>query len=160
MKVRSLVIGLLLAAVPVFSALPSGAQIRIVPREALDSLAHPALAADSLAFDFCPKGIDAGTLTTSSDPVRFEFRFRNASDSPVLIVKTTTDCACLKAFPGKGTVLPGEYGKVTADYYTEGHFGKFERRIFVYSSSSGGRPSAVLTIRAVVADGEECENEK
>ncbi|MGN0188203.1 MAG: DUF1573 domain-containing protein [Candidatus Cryptobacteroides sp.] len=154
---RGLVIGLTLAAISVLSVFPSFAQIRIVPRESLDSLAHPALAADSLAFDFAPAWIDAGTLTASAEPVRFEFRFRNASDRPVLIVKTATDCACLKASHGKDAVPPGEYGTVTADFYAEGHFGKFERRIFVYSASSAGRPSAVLRIRVTVTDEKESE---
>lgn len=160
MGLKGILIRLCLIVVLVSSGFSAGAQLKLVPRRVLDSLAHPALAADSLSFEFNPKSIDAGALVSSADPVRFEFRFRNASDRPVSVLKVTTDCSCLKAISDKSPVLPGEYGTVTADYFTENHFGKFARRIFVYSSSSGGRPSAVLYINAAVTDGIECKKEK
>lgn len=160
MDLRGIVIRLCLCVMLVLSGLSASAQLKLVPRRVLDSLAHPVLAADSLAFEFSPSCIDAGVLVSSAEPVRFEFRFRNAADHPVSILKVSTDCSCLKAFSDKSAVLPGKYGTVSADYYTENHFGKFERRIFVYSSSSAGRPSAVLYIRASVTDENESEKEK
>ena len=128
------------------------AQIRIVPRERLEEVFSPQLSADSAALVFERTAVDAPSLKEDSAPVCIAFPLRNASERTVSITRMVSSCSCLRTDIPDPKLLPGEESVITAIYSPEGHPGKFERRIFVYTEASEDHPAAVLTVRAEVAE--------
>ena len=110
------------------AAAPLRAQIRIVPRAKLDSLAHPATAAGGAeAMRFERTLIDAGHIGEDDVPPVYTFRWRNTGGKPLVVTRVQTTCGCPK-----------------------GHPGVFDRRIFVYTQLSDKEPTAILSLRGAV----------
>ena len=137
------------------SAPPLRAQIRIVPRAKLDSLAHPATAAGGAeAMRFERTLIDAGHIGEDDLPPVYTFRWRNTGGKPLVVTRVQTTCGCAAASWDKKPVAPGGEGAVTVTYRPKGHPGVFDRRIFVYTQLSDKEPTAILSLRgAVTASG-------
>lgn len=122
---------------------PLRAQIRIVPRAKLDSLAHPATAAGGAeAMRFERTLIDAGHIGEDDLPPVYTFRWRNTGGKPLVVTRVQTTCGCAAASWDKKPVAPGGEGAVTVTYRPKGHPGVFDRRIFVYTQLSDKEPTA------------------
>ena len=133
------------------SAPPLSAQIRIVPRAKLDSLAHPATAAGGAeAMRFERTLIDAGHIGEDDLPPVYTFRWRNTGGKPLVVTRVQTTCGCAAASWDKKPVAPGGEGAVTVTYRPKGHPGIFDRRIFVYTQLSDKEPTAILSLRGAV----------
>lgn len=73
---------------------PLRAQIRIVPRAKLDSLAHPATAAGGAeAMRFERTQIDAGHIGEDDLPPVYTFRWRNTGGKPLVVTRVQTPAA-------------------------------------------------------------------
>ena len=133
------------------AAAPLRAQIRIVPRAKLDSLAHPATAAGGAeAMRFERTLIDAGHIGEDDVPPVYTFRWRNTGGKPLVVTRVQTTCGCAAASWDKKPVAPGGEGAVTVTYRPKGHPGVFDRRIFVYTQLSDKEPTAILSLRGAV----------
>lgn len=137
------------AAVLVFVSFSATAQIRIIPKERLDSIANPPLAAESAYMMFEELNIKAQPMLETDAPKTFEYRFENTGTQPVTISRLVSTCSCASASYNKKTVPPGHKGTIYLRYNPEGHPGRFVRRVFVYTGENK-QPSAVLRLSVVV----------
>lgn len=132
----------------------AGAQIRIVPREKLMSVAAPRLSADSASLCFGTRHIVAPPMNEDDAPVTFRFGFCNIGDIPVRILRVTSTCSCASAVCPKGMLAPGDSSEILLTYAPKGHPGRFERKVFVYTME-GNAPAAVLKLSVDVAAGKD-----
>lgn len=146
---------LLLTAV---MCLPAGAQLKIVPRERLESVVSPRLSRDSSSLLFDVRRIAAAPMNEDDPPSVYSYPFRNVGKDPVRIRLIRTTCSCLAAFCDVSVIQPGERASVTVRYDPEGHPGRFERKIFVYTQD-GNEPCAVLSLNVTVASGADLSDE-
>ena len=138
----------------VMSAMTSGAQIRIVPREALDAVASPRLSRDSSSLDFDVRHIVAGSVRNDDSPVTFKVEMTNVGEEAIEVLKVQTTCSCVSAVTGQNLLAPGAMTTLTVRYDPKGHLGRFEHKIFVYTRP-GNAPSAVLRLSVDVEDGSD-----
>lgn len=136
------------------SALTSGAQIRIVPREALDAVASPRLSRDSSSLDFNIRHIVAPSMKNDESPAMFKVEMTNTGEEKLDILKIQTTCSCVSAVAGQKSLEPGERTDLTVRYDPKGHLGRFEHKVFVYTRP-GNAPSAVLKLSVEVKDGSD-----
>lgn len=129
---------------------PSRGQSRIVPRERLDSLAHPATAPGAEAMRFDRMSIDAGRIGEEQTPPSYLFRWTNAGEKPLVVTRVSTTCGCAVPAYDRRPVRAGESGEITVTYRPKGHPGSFDRRIFVYTQLSAKYPTAILNLRGTV----------
>lgn len=134
------------------------AQMRIVPRERLQSVNYPRLSGDSASVLFDVRQIAADPMNEDDPPSVFRYGFTNVGNDPLHVRMVTTTCSCLSASCDRQTVAPGEKAYITARYNPEGHPGRFERRIFLYTQE-GASPAAVLTLDVDVAAGPDLSDE-
>lgn len=128
------------------------AQIRIIPREKLESVAEPRLSADSATLIFETVRIVADVMNEDDLPATFTYRFRNAGKDTVVISRLVSTCSCAAATLSKDKVMPGGEAEIYVRYNPKGHPGKFERRIFVYTGA-GNDPAVVLKLAVDVENG-------
>ena len=145
---------ILLSTAVIVSAITGDAQIRIIPKEKIDNVANPRHSKDSAALQFDTRHIVADPMTEDDPPMTFTFSFTNVGDGPVNIEKLVSTCSCVTASADLQTVSPGERARITLKYDPKGHPGKFERRVFVYTSS-GNDPAAVLRLTVEVENGKD-----
>lgn len=127
------------------------AQLKIIPKERIDSLANPPLASNSVSMRFDHFRIEAGKMAETDPPATFEYRYVNTGESPMTISRLVTTCSCAVAAYDRKTVAPGQEGTVTVRYNPAGHPGHFERRIFVYTDDNR-QPSAILRLSVEVTE--------
>lgn len=116
----------------------------------IDSLSNPGLSPEGRALKFDTAVMDAGTVKEDAAPREYEFFWTNAGDTPVTVVKVTTDCGCAVPSFDSVPVEPGERSSLKITYYPKGRPGNFSRRIFVYADVSGSLPAASLSLRGYV----------
>lgn len=127
----------------------ASAQLKVLPKERLDSVANPPLAPNAAYVIFDKVTIDAGTMVEEAAPKTFEYVFVNKGKTPVIISRLVSTCSCTAASYDRRTVGPGEKGKISLRYDPRGHVGRFERRVFVYTDEEG-QPVAVLRLKVNV----------
>lgn len=89
---------------------------------------------------------DFGDIARRGGSVTAEFRFRNEGAAPLVLLRVTVTCSCLKCHYSKRPVPPGGEGTITLTY--EPHKadpGTFHKVVQVLSNSSAGRE--IITIR-------------
>ena len=141
------------------AATPLRAQIRIVPRAKLDSLAHPATAEGGSAMRFERTTIDAGRIGEDDTPAGYTFRWRNTGDKPLVVTRVQTTCGCAVATWDRQPVSPDGEAAVKVTYHPKGHPGVFDRRIFVYTQLSKNEPTAILNLRGTVTASERTDDD-
>ncbi len=140
---------LLLVAIMSF---PAEAQLKIVPRERLESVVSPRLSRDSSSLFFEVSRIVAEPMNEDDSPSVYRYPFRNVGKESVFIRTVRTTCSCATAYCNVSEVKPGEKAEITVRYNPKGHPGRFERKIFVYTRE-GNDPCAVLSLNVVVSSG-------
>ncbi len=148
----------MLATVVLFVlALPVCAQVKTFrSRETMDSVLNPALHPSALRIlRFVRSCENIGTIYESDSPRRVVFDFVNVGEEPVTITKVTTHCGCTGATHATEPVEPGDTSQVVVTYNPKGRSGTIDTNAFVYTSCSGNRPVAKLTILGNVVDIDE-----
>lgn len=130
------------------------AQMKILPREKIDNVANPRLSPDSASLKFETRHILAGTINEDDAPSTYLFRFTNVGDKTLNIDRLVTTCSCAAAIIDRKAVPPGESAEIAVRYNPKGHPGRFERRVFVYTSGNDD-PSAVLKLTVEVENGKD-----
>ncbi len=136
------------------SALTADAQLRMIPKEKVEAVADPRLSPDSSALHFDTRHIVAEPMNEDDAPSTFVFRFDNVGDKTLNIDRLVTTCSCASASIDKREVKPGEQAQIAVRYDPKGHPGRFERRVFVYTSG-GNDPATVLKLTVDVANGKD-----
>ncbi len=131
--------------------LPCGtaAQIRIIPREKVDSISNPRLDPVAACLLFEQTVIDAGQICENDGPQHYLYKFRNVSRKTVDIRQLIPNCSCVTATPEPRRIGPGEKGFIRLIYRPEGHPGKFLRTVRVYASD-GGRAGVAAFLKLEV----------
>jgi hypothetical protein len=151
MKAYGIILALSAALV---STIAADAQIRMVPRDKVEAVANPRLSPDSGLLRFDTMHIVAGTMNEDDAPSTFIFGFENVGDKTIHIDRLVTTCSCASASADKREVKPGEKAHIALRYNPKGHPGRFERKVFVYTSG-GNDPAAVLRLTVDVAEGSD-----
>lgn len=89
---------------------------------------------------------DFGDIARRGGEVTAVFRFRNEGTAPLVLLRVTTTCSCLKSRYSKQPVPPGGEGEIVLTY--EPHKadpGTFHKVVQVLSNSASGRE--IITIR-------------
>lgn len=154
MTLRSLISVLCLS----LASVTVSAQIRILPREKVESVSEPRLSRDSAAFDFDSRHLDAGTMNEDDAPRTFTYRFRNAGDEAIRIKRLVSTCSCASASASRMEIPSGESAEIKVRYNPKGHPGRFERKVFVYTEDSQD-PAAVLRLSVHVESGADLSGE-
>ena len=155
-------------------AFTAEAQIRIIPREKIDSIANPKLDPIAALFDFEEQVIDAGRICEDDGPQTYRFEFRNISHSTLFITRLVTNCSCVVAMPEEKWIGPGKTSAIKVIYHPEGHPGVFHRTIRVYAqemrpglkSAPNAQPqekmqlAAFLKVKISVSAGSEKNDKK
>ena len=137
-----------------FAAFTASAQMRIIPREKVESVSSPRLSVDSASLAFETKHIVAEPMTEDDAPKTFVYRFKNVGDKEVKIVRLVSTCSCASATCSVKSVAPGASAEISVKYYPKGHPGRFERKVFVYTQE-GNDPAAVLRLSVDVESGSD-----
>lgn len=132
----------------------SSAQIRVISREKLDSVSNPPLAENAAMLSFDRRYIKAEPMNEDDAPKQFTYKFRNVSDAPIHIRQIVSSCSCAPARCDRQVVYPGNETNVTVTYHPEGHPGRFERKIFLYTEDYT-HPSAILKLAVEVNSGSD-----
>ena len=143
---------ILLAGTPAFS------QLRILPREKVESVANPRLSRDSAALAFDTRHIVAEPMNEDDAPKTFVYRFTNAGKEPLTIKRLVSSCSCAVAVAVKTEIGPGESSQIRVTYNPKGHPGRFERKIFVYTEGEDD-PAAILRLSVDVSNGADISRE-
>jgi hypothetical protein len=149
---------ILLSAAVTVSTMTADAQLRIIPKEKIDNVADPRHSKDSAALEFDTRYMVAQPMNEDDAPSTYVFHFKNVSDAPVIIDRLMTTCSCATAKADRNKVMPGEKAEIAVRYNPKGHPGKFERRVFVYTSA-GNDPAAVLRLSVEVEKGADMSGE-
>ena len=121
------------------------AQIKILPKEKIDSIANPPLAPNAGNVAFERQMIIAEFALGDQASRTFEYIFVNKGNTPIVITRLVSTCSCAKAEYDKRIIKPGERGVIRLIYSPEGRIGTNVRRVFVYTGDNT-QPSAVLRL--------------
>ena len=146
---------LILSFVPAFLA---QGQMKILPREKVESVANPRLSRDSASLRFDRTSIAADPMNEDDKPKRFVYTFRNAGRDTLEIKRLLSTCSCVVAQSSRTVFAPGESGEISLVYHPKGHPGQFERKVFVYTRE-GNEPAAVLKLKVNVSAGSDISDE-
>ena len=130
-------------------AMPAQAQIKVLPREALEAVNSPRLSADSSSLAIDARHIEVGKMNEDDAPKTFSVEMTNVSNQLIKVFRVQTTCSCVSANPGQTTLKPGEKTQITVRYNPKGHWGKFEHKVFVYTQP-GNAPAAELKLSVEV----------
>ena len=128
------------------------AQIRVVPREKLESVNNPRLSENGASLKFDTVAITADPMVETDAVRKFCFPFENVGKDTVVVKRLVSTCSCATASCGKTTVPPGGSSEIVVAYNPKGHPGRFERRVFVYIDEETA-PAAVLRLNVEVERG-------
>ncbi|MBQ7811962.1 MAG: DUF1573 domain-containing protein [Bacteroidales bacterium] len=102
-------------------------------------------AKDSVLLDFKKRHIVAAPMSESDGPVTFLYEFMNTGLRKVNIKRVVSTCSCIHAYCSETVVAPGEKAVISVRFTPQGHPGKSEKKIFVYTKD-GNEPAAVLRL--------------
>lgn len=150
---RYLNIVLMILAVVV--ATESLAQIHIIPREKIDSIANPVtVAAEAMAFEG-GNAISFGQIKEDAGEWSYSIKWQNRGEKPLIITRITSSCSCLKVDAERKTVAVDGQGVITLRYNPERRVGTVNQRAFIYTNLSDKFPTAVITLSGRVIAGRE-----
>lgn len=125
-------------------------------RQAIDSLMNiKPIRGGERILSFSSTCHDFGVIYESDKPKEITFGFVNKSSEPLTITKVTTNCGCTASSFTKGDIQPGDSGIVKVIYNPHRRSGTVDTNAFVYTSLTGDRPVAKLTLLGNVIDNNE-----
>ena len=146
MKVLKLIV--LVAALGICQI--AGAQLRILPKSQIDSIANPPLAQNAGTMYFDKVLIDGVKMSQEDAPRTFEYSFVNRGSSDLVISRLVSTCSCAVATYDKRVVKPGERGVIRMTYNAKGRVGTNLQRVFVYTGENT-QPTAILRLEVTTA---------
>ena len=129
------------------------AQIKIIPKSKLDSVANPRTVANAKVVFPDGERFAVGAIREDADVWQRSVKWRNDRSETVVITSVKSSCSCLKAEVVDKVVKAGSEGEITLTYNPKGHMGAFEQRVYIYTNLSQSMPTAVLYVvgRVVVS---------
>lgn len=146
MKFCAKYIGVLLSALSVVISVDAVAQIRIVPREKIDSIASPqTISADVMAIEGGDR-LSFGEIAEEGGLWSRTIKWQNRGEKPLVITRLTSSCSCLRAESGREPVACGKWSSITLHYSPERRGGYVNQRVYIYTNLSDKLPTAVVTL--------------
>ncbi len=134
-----------------FSMVSASAQIRIIPREKLDSVNNvSSIAASPLRIEGGSR-LSFGSIAEDGGVWHRTIYLVNESASPIAIRNVSSSCSCLQGEFAERVVRAGARVAMTVKYNPKGHPGSVSQRLFVYTSLDEQRPTLVVTLEGKVA---------
>ena len=128
----------------------AGAQLRILPKSQIDSIANPPLAQNAGTMHFDKVLIDGVKMSQEDAPRTFEYSFVNRGSSDLVISSLVSTCSCAVATYDKRVVKPGERGVIRLTYSAKGRVGTNLQRVFVYTGDNV-QPTAILRLEVTTS---------
>lgn len=125
-------------------------QIRIVAPEALQEAAHPTLAEGATMTFAEGSTISFGTITEESSAWSTTLHWSNGDGGKTTITRITTSCSCITAKWDRRRSTESSSGTIEVVFTPKGHIGTVGYKLFVYTSLSESRPTAVVEIKGRV----------
>lgn len=134
-------LGALVASVGV-----SYAQIKIIPQSTIKEAANPTLVQGS-NLEFAHNGtLSFGTIGEESGCWQGEIEWHTTDGKKASITRITSSCNCLEVVWSRRDNTASKSGKIGVKYYPKGHAGKVTQRLFIYTTLSDQRPSAMVKV--------------
>lgn len=106
-------------------------------------------------FKFNEETHDFGNLKEGPQ-ASYDFVFTNVGKEPLIIQNCSASCGCTTPDWTKDPILPGQKGKITVKYNTEGRAGTFTKTVYIASNAKGDKERFEIYIKGnVIADPEK-----
>lgn len=106
-------------------------------------------------FKFNEETHDFGNLKEGPQ-ASFDFVFTNVGKEPLIIQNCSASCGCTTPDWTKDPILPGQKGKITVKYNTDGRVGPFTKTVYIASNAKSDKERFEIQIKGnVIADPEK-----
>lgn len=126
------------------------AQLKILPKSQIDSIANPPLAQNAGAMRFDKVLINGVKMSAQDAPRTFEYPFINRGSSALVISRLVSTCSCASASYDKRVIKAGERGVIRIVYNPKGRIGTNLQRVFVYTADNT-QPTAILRLEVTTS---------
>ncbi|MBP6624670.1 MAG: DUF1573 domain-containing protein [Chitinophagaceae bacterium] len=104
-------------------------------------------------FSFVEETHDFGTLK-EGPVVSYDFEFKNTGKEPLIIQSCSASCGCTTPEWTKTPIMPGQKGKLTVKYNTQGRVGTFNKTVYIASNAKCDKERYEIYIKGnVVGEG-------
>ena len=108
-------------------------------------------------FKFIEETHDIGNLKEGTQ-AQVDFVFVNAGKEPLIIQNCSASCGCTTPDWTKEPVMPGQKGKITVKYNTEGRVGTFNKTVYIASNAKSDKERYELNIKGNVISATNTDN--
>ena len=121
------------------------AQLPTIPREVREAAMPTTLEGEWMLFE---GGVTHSFDTISEDDASWQTKlhWKSKDGKRLTITRIQSSCGCLVAKWDKRLGVNVSQGEIDVIYYPKGHAGKVNQRLFVYTSLSDEKPTAIVTI--------------
>lgn len=120
------------------------AQIRIIPQERVQEAANPSTIGEEAMLFEEGERVSFGTISEDSEPWRTTLRWHTTEGKRLTIKQIKTTCGCLTAEWDRRKAVNATSGTIEIEYRPKGHTGGIRQRIFVYTTLSENKPTAIV----------------
>jgi hypothetical protein len=103
-------------------------------------------------FKFVEETHDFGNIKEGPQG-QVDFVFTNTGKEPLIIQNCSASCGCTTPDWSKDPIMPGQKGKITVKYNTEGRVGTFNKTIYIASNAKGDKERYEIYIKGNVVAG-------
>lgn len=122
------------------------AQIRLIPQERIEEAANPSTIGKRVMLFEQGEKVSFGTISEDSKPWRTTLHWRSSEGQKVTITQIKTSCGCLVAEWDRRKSMSATSGTLEVEYRPKGHTGDIRQRIFIYTTLSESKPTAIVEI--------------
>ncbi len=122
------------------------AQMVIIPQEIIQEAANPSTIGKSVMLFEEGSKVSFGTIGEDSEPWRTRLHWRSSEGQKVTITHIKTSCGCLVAKWDRRQSTNATSGTMEVEYRPKGHMGGIVQRIFIYTTLSESKPTAIVEI--------------
>lgn len=140
------VISVLSVVFALLASAETAAQIKIIPKTKLDSVANPRTVADAKMTFADGVKLSVGNISEDAAEWGRSVKWRNDRAEAIVVTTVKSSCSCLKAEVVDKVVKAGSEGEIKLTYNPKGHMGAFEQRVYIYTNLSQSVPTAVLYV--------------
>lgn len=128
----------------------SYAQLKIIPQSAIKEAANPTIAQGSTIVIENNGTLSFGTIAEESGSWSGTIDWHTTDGKKASITRITSSCNCLVAEWSRRENTAAKGGKIGIKYLPKGHAGRVQQRLFVYTTLSDERPSAIVNVVGTV----------
>lgn len=108
-------------------------------------------------FKFIEETHDFGNLKEGPQ-AQVDFVFVNGGKEPLIIQNCSASCGCTTPDWTKEPIAPGQKGKITVKYNTEGRVGTFNKTVYIASNAKGDKERYEIYIKGNVIAATSTDN--